>query len=324
MAKLWPRYRMTNFNWRDYIEIDDEFGADKPLIEKTMDSIAAAEPDGQELIRAMYTNTGKKIQIIAGPQNAADALGGSGKIALNLEALKKIVVNTPEGKKHISLTGAIVHEMFHIADHKVRAQVIRQLNERHKFGTQNLTDEQHAAVKKAFDKMVEDKRAELPVIEVTSNRYQNIKPDEFIKITQDELIHDAFRGDPKFLTILADTAGVPQDSFTCPFIKDPALCSEKWKIKLKAILDECEQTATQYTDVFMAKHFPGEPWRGNYENAGIAEDTQLILRELGCGTFKPNVYQPQEACLSDLGVMARQPVITSTPRPGCQTTKVKH
>jgi hypothetical protein len=115
---------------------------------------------------------------------------------------------------------------------------------------------------------------------------------------------------------IALKAGVPVESFTLPHFPylDYGSVREMGAFRDINWVSRLEQAATNYTDVFMTKHFPGEPWRGHYHNVwSHAHIDHYQLAIPGCGTYIPNVYQPASACLGNLGCLEQPSIIPFNP-----------
>lgn len=346
---------VMRFEWRDYINLHESLGKDKPALERVLDDIVATGEDGRALIKTAHSSltekvltardkfleaekkssdelgikhhdsaaTGsKKIEIRGDTKTQAELLGiqnrGSmvhafvpGLINLDMEQARRLTVDTPTGSARISLTGIVVHELFHTADIHLRLDVKASPEKQKEFfdkviPSATLTSEQKKSVFRAYmAKLDEETKA---ILKVTPA--QNAMG---IATAMDAAYKKLAENEDLTTLDIAKRAGVAPKSFSLPFLKNPdAIIQEQ-----TAILARAEEQATRYTDVFMAKHFAGEPWRDVYKNGRNEEKLgDIIIREAKCGTIESGVYLPESITLESLGTL-HQPPISSAPSPSC-------
>ncbi|EHQ29788.1 hypothetical protein [Mucilaginibacter paludis] len=303
----------SSFNWKNYIRVSDRFKENKGLVEKALNDIAATGKDGEELIEMIYANCKGPITIEPDTSklfgSSAAPMFDANNLLLNLDQIKKVTVNTPQGPQHLSLTGVIVHEMFHLADFNVSKAVLAYIDQHKMLVSDHLTPDQRKSVTKAAYTYY------LEHVDSLMHNDSTLSRDQARDIVDKEFQNDS----QQLLTKLADLAKVPKGSFTYPLLTDPQFYEKLRAEHYVMAMDRCparEQDATHYTDVFMAKHFPAEPWRGDYDNAQLGEEKPLFTQAPGCGVFKPGIYVAQEAEMGELGRL-HQPRISATPNPGC-------
>lgn len=350
-----PPRKPTAFNWRDYIQLHDSLGKDKAAVERTLDSIAATGEDGQNLIKTahstltertlearnrMYaaskqasqalgiphhdsgTIDSKKIEIRGDAKAQSEALGiqnrGShvhgflpGLINLDMEQASKLTVTTPNGPARLSLTGIVVHELFHVADVHLRLDVKTSPEKKKELidnmvPSTTLSFEEKKSVLQAF-------YAKLNQEIDTQLKLNPAKNSAAVAIAMEAAHKKLAADETATIADIAKRAGVPAKNLHLPFLKN----SEAIGQQLEAGLARAEEHATRYTDVFMAKHFAGEPWRDVYKNGKLAANAgEIILRKPHCGTIEAGVYSPESITLESLGTL-QQPPISAKPSPSC-------
>lgn len=315
----------TPFNWRDYVVLHESLGKNKPLFEKALDDIAAATPDGPELILNAYRmvfspdNLSKEKYLLMRTDGGIEALimgtnPGShikremkSHVHINLSQIRRLAFSTPEGPKQASLTGTIIHELFHVADINLLSSV-RFSRQRYQEIVQRavisdtLNAEDKERVLSAFNELRQDlfnkKLKEQSPIDINAAR----------EAVQKYILQNA----KQIRSNVAKQTHLAEDTFDLLELQQPGALEQYEKNKI-------EGDATRYTDVFMAKHFPSEPWRGQYENARLLEKPGEILVPLReCGVYRPGVYQADSISISNLGQM-QQPIIAASPSPFCVT-----
>jgi hypothetical protein len=332
----------TTLNWRDYIKILDlelnksAFAFDSNthlLIEKALDDIAATGEDGQELIRMAFRNNpfhGNKVTILPASfmQDAAQKISPStkasscraaiGYISLDTNAIASLYYHTKEGDKHPSLTGVLVHELFHLADFNQRSDVFDYNLRIGSVVSKTLTLEQKEEVFKAYAKIWDEiwqstsaknpppTESEYDAVQAAAAKAKNSEykpPNELYREKIRRLSFEELeRNAPAILQQMAEKAGVPVGSFTFLPLKDIHYFERPQKQAIDEKLnDPVEQDATRFTDAFMAKHFPLEPMRGTYAQGYISKKKGPLFDQApGCGNIS-NIYEPKEICLGSLG-----------------------
>lgn len=136
--------------WQRHIRLHEGFGTDRPHVEQALDSLATT-PEGRDLIAKASRNiriaTGDSDRLLhigptvapavkrftqpPFPADPADPTApiafpveriGSfsstyrGSIGLDMQEVAHTGIGTVNGRKHVGLTGILVHEMFHAAD----------------------------------------------------------------------------------------------------------------------------------------------------------------------------------------------------------------
>lgn len=316
-------------NWRDYFRISSEYGHHVLSIEKTLDDIVATGSDGVELLMKAHRNarilSHQQGQDLSKITITPPLLGGSSFnasspniIHIDIDDAKKFTVTTKSGKnEYVSLTGVVVHEIFHAAD----VNLIKQAN---------LTEEQSAALEKerkynaaefAVSSRNLTREQKLQVMEA----YNNNSVFEKIERTSGLPLFMLLRINPEehreeILEEIQKKTGIPSSLYKLRFFEKTF--SEDYMIRsLNGNL--LEKDATDYTDAFMAKHFPGEPWRGKYSNANQSPTMPFpVTRERGCGEVKLENYQPENASIHQLGTLS-QPRINNEPSPFCGISPIK-
>jgi hypothetical protein len=355
-----PSQKSNAFNWRDYIHIHESLGKDKAAVELALDSIAATGEDGQKLIKAAHSSLTEKVlaardKLLGTAKKASQDLGiknydvatakiskveirgdikaqseslgiqnrGSivhglipGLINLDLEQVKKITVDTANGATRLSLTGIIVHELFHVADIHLRLDVkgspekLKELLDKFVPSTTLSPERKKAVFQSYLVKLDEETKAQLKL-----NPANNVAD---IAIAMEAASKKLAANEVATVVDIAKRAGVSSKNFKLPFLKNPEAIAQEQE----AFLARAEDHATRYTDVFMAKHFAGEPWREVYKNGKNAEKTgDIIIRKLNCGTIESGVYSPESISLESLGTL-QQPPISNKPSPSCSKGQI--
>lgn len=372
-------------NWRDYITISDRFRPkDRVLIEKVLDDIVATGSDGIDLLMKAYesrvandlyrkeseknlkklfnvdsTPSDQKILFIPSEAGVHSQVGpgnyGShllwvlpGVINIDLRQARNLQFKDTDGRlASVSLTGMVVHELFHQADPNFRMDVMRHpqkqqelsdfmvvsnslnaeektrvvnsySNEMDKFIERFLqqdseVDERLAGIQRALlmlsfrDAPQDDQPTVLNSRDLMTNFNFAMAAWQQCQINNAAVIYDAIRRDTR---ITAD--------FSLRLISDQNAVHNYEEERAKNL----EGDATSYTDVFMKKHFPQEPWRGVYSN-GYAFKQEIdspIVREGGCGEVISGHYQAETISLSGLGDLS-QPHISVEPSSFCNKSQ---
>ncbi len=304
------------FNWRAYLVVSDALGVDKLLVEQALDRIAATGEDGESLIKAAHAKCGEaKMTIYSShefrdPESDEDTQKEPGSqlrtlmyetsegrrhsssVIVNHRELRTLYVDTPSGSKQVSAIGIVVHELFHGADPS-------ELNDARKVKAPTLGLEQKYAIYQTYRAVLAEWMQAL---------WEN---PAFRVLTEEEQLGFLYQEEKKnhnaFLAEVSERIGIPADQF------DVRLGGFKSTMRKKGV-PLTEYDATNYTDVFMRKHFPDEPWRGDYKNAQTVYhiDPHCVMPKPGKGEYVPNIYEPAHFCAGDLGELS-QPVISKTP-----------
>jgi hypothetical protein len=276
--------------------------------------------------RDMATKGIKKIEIRGDGKAQAETLGienkGShvnalipGLVTLDMEQARRLVVDTPKGFARLSLTGFVVHELYHSADIHLRPD-IKASPEKQKelldklVPSTTLTFTQKRAVLRAYYEKLNEEATAYQKSHPHSNPEKNAMG---IAVAMGAAHTKLAANEAATIADIAKRAGVPSANFSLALFKNPeALVEEQ-----AAVLARAEEQATRYTDVFMTKHFAGEPWRDVYRNAKKTEAAgDIIIRRPNCGTIETGVYAPESITLESLGTL-QQPSISTTPSPFC-------
>lgn len=293
----------TPYRWRDHFEISDAFGTHKQAIEKALDDIAATGEDGEQLLSRAFHNQsqilGNTNKIVFSPPPASQYGSGANpftldpqnKIYLNIDEIRTVhqadaspvhtsgsLLTLSDGQpvrvgepttQKFSLTGTIVHELFHVADPIFYATNKKYLDS--SLASAELKPQEAMALRKAVSDWVynqlPDTIKELPDGE---EKMQQITKNEFAILEKGqkhlEEIHDE----------IAKTTGIAKDRFSLDVIfvtKKPTLSVEEYQ-KMRG---HFEEDAIAYTNQFMAKHFPDEPFR--YKELPVYAPPAFVLGE---------------------------------------------
>ena len=303
---------MQPFNWRHYLTVSDAFGKEKVAIECALDDIASTGPDGVELIRKAFINTEKvKNHLLIAPHlfdhsslhSHANNLG----IYLDMEEARAFSYHTSRGYEHVSVTGLLVHELYHRADFKNGLSIKKQQHIDKNIFAYGLTKDQKSAVLDAY----------IAIAKSVFDEEKTGSGSEKWALIYKKLIDSSMY----YNVEIARQAHVPLFSFTLlhyPYDYRELHALYVYKKPLPSVKKKTtpvENDATHYTDVFMARYFPEEPWRGEYTNALRLKPLEaVIIRAREHGSYIENSYAPKSVDREDLGHL-QQPSITRPANP---------
>jgi hypothetical protein len=250
------------FNWREHITIDPAFSRwEREAIENSIDSLAnLPDGEGRQLLQGAIDRAGGTLPIkfsynrtgIANePEhfvfNEAGILQQRSKLRLylNMREAADLYYSQPDGTHaHPSLTGVIVHELFHANDYSTDIST----------ETQSV----HSAIAEVFGQLPEEQVAAI------GHELENIHPRLLQEIMSDN-------GDS-----IQKTAGVLRDNGRvnlADYLEQQGPEKFRTAFEKVGLFDKngeitAESMAVRYTDQFMRKHFGRiEPQRGIYKNA---------------------------------------------------------
>lgn len=252
----------TLASWRDYIDISPDFSPeDRARIEQALSDIwSAADNEGKALIIGAQRNGSGKILISFSDDEDVmmsaerDPDTQKGEIILNPDAIGTMVVTENGRERPVSLTGSLVHELYHLADPNNKgAKGLFALAENVVRG-QGGDDAAVQALKKEWGVLMPALGMQ-GMVDMMLDGDPETNRETIIKELRDV-------GFAQTATLLENTS---PEMFR-------ALLQQGSFIDAKGLLLS-EQEAVRFTDAFMLKNFGNaEPQRGDYNN-GRQTDT---------------------------------------------------
>lgn len=239
----------TSYAWRANGWVSATTPQRTAALEQALDAIAASVPEGPALLEYARDQAGQPLMIeeTTGPSHAVQ---GGARIGINFAEINEMHLSTPQGWQRMSLTSALVHELFHIADGSPlfdQFNIVKpvQLFLGKLVISESLSTGERRQVIAELMRELAVKTAD-PLTLAASPTLQNID----IKTLQPR-IASALGIDPQRFQLATLTPANMQENLQRALYESSLLREEK---------------ATDYTDAFMFKHFTNEPLRHEYRN----------------------------------------------------------
>lgn len=281
--------------WRDHIKLRPSVTGDPqaPLIEACLDRLWAIEEGRALIMRAHQSYEGNGPMPIAfGAGNYASAKGG---VELNLEDIAATHIQDGTGRRRLSVTEVLVHELFHITDTVLLEDRNTAIARAYQDSLQSAAQALFASPANISDEQAEDvfdvlrdyaleqlatTRPDLDLSLLTGLGSVEVvkiwmgQPDTALQLMEQfQAISSALSGirqDAEAMAEIADILGVRERDIAFRSMSATEIAG---RVQLLAsALQEAalapEEIATDYTDYFMLRYFGVSP-REDYLNDGL-------------------------------------------------------
>jgi hypothetical protein len=298
--------RTASFPWARFIDLDKSLSAvQKSLLTHALDDIAAfKDGEGEQLIRkAAALSASGKVRFSAGESGASASNAGiSTTITIDFAQARRVKYKQSDGSNvHSSLTGIVVHELYHAADPDIQqtsyqSNSDRLLNVKRALSDWIISQQlERFGVSEVYQAIVEmhlvdkDKRMKVKSMDLFSTE----------GVARDDIKHTLFTNGYPSLARALDK--VPTKALDVHHILNRVGHSLQMNGKDGVLLSEVN--ATNYADAIMLKNYGlAEPQRGTYNNL-ITDGTELqtpLIPPLSPVAFCTPKYIPSRGIFSKL------------------------